>query len=81
MPWNRKLKIVMPNAAKIIQARIPKKPAITDPLLISFSSSSLPAKTQNVMKPKMGIKNDAMYTNHLTQPMFYLLSILHYPLF
>ena len=52
IPRNRKLKIVTPVAARMRYRSRPKKLAIIQLLLISCNSSVLPAKTQNVIKPK-----------------------------
>jgi hypothetical protein len=58
--------MIRPKAARMIKIMRPTKLAIIDPLAITFSSGSLPEKTQNVTQPNTGIKKAAMYTNHLT---------------
>jgi len=60
------LNMLTPTAARIINKIIPIKLAIIDPLAIICKRGSLPEKTQNVIQPKMGIKNDKIYTSHLT---------------
>jgi hypothetical protein len=67
--------MVMPTAARMIQSTTPMKLATRD-LVATFSSSPcLPEKTQNVTKPKIGIKKLKMYTNHWTAPIMHVLSI------
>jgi hypothetical protein len=57
---------VTPTAARMSKRMTPMKLAIIDPLAITFSSGSLPEKTQNVIQPNTGRKKATMYTNHLT---------------
>jgi len=45
-----------PTAARMIKRTTPIKLAIKEFLATTFNSSPLPAKIQNVMKPKMGTK-------------------------
>jgi len=70
--------MVTPTAARMIQRTTPQKLAIRDLLATTSRSPALPEKTQNVTKPKMGIKKLRMYTNHLDEPIIHL---LEYPIF
>jgi hypothetical protein len=65
--------MVTPTAARMIKRTTPMKLAIRDLLATTFRSPSLPEKTQNVTMPKIGIKKLKMYTNHLAEPIIYLL--------
>jgi len=48
--------MVKPTAARMTKRTTPMKLTIREFLAITFSSSPLPAKIQNVTKPKMGRK-------------------------
>jgi len=69
--------MVKPIAARMTKRTTPMKLTIREFLATTFSSSPLPAKIQNVMKPKMGTKKLKMYTNHLARPIMHLLKCVY----